>query len=73
MDFEFSNDTLMGLTRSLCNMPTETDKSKRVQIKIGKSANKVTINNLINLLLVSYNRANIDIEDIDVENMIKQD
>ena len=73
MNFEFSNDTLNGLTRSLCNLPIENDKSKRVEIKIGKSANNVTINNLVNLLFVSYKRVNIDIEEVNVEKMIEED
>ena len=43
MDFEFSDDTLIGLTRAMCNLPIENDKAKRIKIKIGKSANNVDI------------------------------
>ena len=38
MDFQFTDSTMAGLTRAICNLPAELDPLKRMTIKIGESA-----------------------------------
>ena len=61
-----------GLQKSLSALPMEPDANKRLSLKLGPSAEKVSIQNLINLLLIAYQRINIDIEDVNIDEMVKQ-
>lgn len=61
-----------GLQKSLSSLPMEADANKRFSLKLGPSAEQVSIQNLVNLLLISYQRINIDIEDVNIDNMVKQ-
>ena len=70
VDFKFSNGTLQGLSRALANLPIEEIQTDRLNLKLGKSADGVSIYNIIDLVIMASRRVNIDIEDVDVDNMI---
>ena len=70
LEFEFSDATILGLEKSLSNLPFESDETKRYNLKIGNCAKYVSIENLLNLLFISYQRINIDISNLSIDRMI---
>jgi len=63
---------MASLIKSLCNLPLERDERKRITLSIGHSANKISIERLLDLLYVAHNRVNIDLNDIEVIEMINR-
>jgi hypothetical protein len=52
-------------------LPIESDENKRFNVKIGQSMAKVDFNLFCNLVAISYERINLDLEDLNLEEMIK--
>lgn len=69
IDFYFTDDTLLGLTKALTNLPMEQDTSKRPQIKIGSSLRHVKFENFKTFLNVATQRVNLDVTNADLNKM----
>ena len=72
MEFEFNNVSALKLIRSLRILPEETNEDKRINIKLGKSFDKVDFYRLIELLKESYLKVNIDIKDVRMEHIVNK-
>lgn len=73
MHFRFSNSSCATLIASLSNLRDEKDPKKRMDLKIGESLNDVDFARLQELMLISHNRINLDISEVDSLAMIKRD
>jgi len=49
----------------------EKDPKKRMDLKIGESLNDVDFNLLLDLMVISNNRINLDISEVDMLTIIK--
>jgi len=71
MHFRFSNSSCATLITSLSNLRDEKDPKKRMDLKIGESLNDVDFNLLLDLMVISNNRINLDISEVDMLTIIK--
>jgi len=71
MHFRFSNSSCATLITSLSNLRDEKDPKKRMDLKIGESLNDVDFNLLLDLMVISNNRINLDISEVDMLAIIK--
>ena len=69
IDFYFTDDTLLGLTKALTNLPMEQDLSKRPKIIIGSSLRNIKFEIFKTFLNVASQRVNLDISAADLAAM----
>jgi len=72
VEFNFSNDTLMALSKTLSSFPKIQNVKYMPVIKFGATVNNVSLENLQNLLRVCEGRVNIDLEGTDLKGIYKQ-
>jgi len=70
MHFGFSNSSCDTLITSLSNLRDEKDPKKRMDLKIGKSLNDVDFPMLMDLMIISSSRINLDISEVDILTVI---
>jgi hypothetical protein len=70
MNFRFSNSSCSVLISSLSNLKKEKDPKKRMILKVGESINEVDFPLIMDLMRVSNNRINLDLEDVDIKAMV---
>jgi hypothetical protein len=73
MHFRFSNSSCATLITSLSNLRDEKDPKKRMDLKIGESLNDVDYPMLMDLMIISNNRINLDVSEVDLHTMITRD
>ena len=73
MHFRFSNSSCATLINALSNLREEKDPKKRMQLKIGESLNDVDFLLILDLMVISNRRINLDISDVDILTLIKND
>lgn len=73
MHFGFSNSSCATLITSLSNLRDEKDPKKRMDLKIGKSLNDVDFPMLMDLMIISSSRINLDISEVDILTVITRD
>ena len=66
LDYTFTDDTIQGLIKSLTVMPFETNPIKRQTIVVGDCLRNISFENFINLIVISNNRVNLDIMDVEM-------
>jgi len=71
VQYEFTDQTIQVFIKSISCLPIEIDEAKRLNVKVAHSISKVDFNLLCNLVAISYQRINLDLEDLDIEQMIK--
>lgn len=71
MHFRFSNSSAATLINSLSNLRDEKNASKRMNLKIGKSFNEVEFPLVMDLILISHNRVNLDLSEVDMLDILK--
>ena len=71
MHFKFSNSSTTVLINSISNLRDEKDSKKRMILKIGESLNDVDFPLVLDLMVISYNRINLDISEVNIKNMIE--
>jgi hypothetical protein len=70
MRFKFSNSSASVLINSLSNLRNEHNPVKRMNLSIGSSIQEVDFNIILDLIRISYNRINLNLEDVDIAEMI---
>jgi hypothetical protein len=73
MHFKFSNSSCATLINSLSNLRDEKDPKKRVDLKIGESLNEVDFPLIMDLMIISSGRINLDISEVDMMTVIQND
>jgi len=64
MHFKFSNSSCETLINSLSNLRNEDDPNKRMTLKIGESLNEVDFPLILDLMIISNNRINLDLSEV---------
>lgn len=72
MHFKFSNSSCKTLIDSLSNLRDEKDPEKRMNLKIGESLNKVDFPIIMELIVISNNRINLDISEVKILDIVKR-
>lgn len=70
MKFKFSNSSASVLINSLSNLRMETNPTKRMSLSIGSSIQEVDFPIILDLIRISYNRINLDLEQVNIKEMI---
>lgn len=73
MHFRFSNSSAAVLISSLSNLREEKDGKKRMDLKIGESFNDVDFPLVLDLIIISYNRVNLDLSEVNMLEIIEKD
>lgn len=71
MHFNFSNSSCAVLINSLINLREEKDPKKRMDLKIGESLNEVDFPLVMDLMVISNNRINLDISEVNILQIIE--
>lgn len=71
MHFKYSNSSTAVLINSLSNLRDEKDASKRMDLKIGESIDEVDFPLILDLVIISYNRVNLDLSEVNIVKMIE--
>lgn len=66
VNFKFSNDTFMSLSKTLVTFPKVT-REKRPVIRFGETINDVSYEYLENLLRLTQSKVNIDLTGTDMQ------
>ena len=72
MKFSFSNSSATVLINSLSNLRNEHNPTKRMNLSIGASIQEVDFNIILDLIRISYNRINLNLEEVDIVEMINR-
>lgn len=73
MHFKFSNSSCATLVNSLSNLRDEKDPKKRMDLKIGESLDEVDFPLILDLMIISSGRINLDITEVDMLTIIEKD
>lgn len=71
MEFIFTDDTIMSLTKTLATFPTLQNEKDMPLIRFGPTVNEVSLDNLENLLRVCKDKVLIDLKGTDLYSIFK--
>ena len=73
MEFQFTDSTCKALTNCVVNLPITIKRDQMTKnLKLGSSLNQVSINNILELINVSNNRINLDVNGVDLNSVLQR-
>ena len=73
-DYMFNDNTCETLTACIINQPIEVQPERITKfLKLGKSLNEISFDNILELITVSHQRINLNIDEVDINHLLKND